>query len=114
MTRVGTAQGGELPAPVSDSFESILERSNLTRRQLLIYTGQQLFPDVLLYDAVWAIRLTNLDVPAFEAAFATLVQSYDVLRTVVEETDGVPRQSVRERPFTLIQVDLRDGEQPDV
>jgi hypothetical protein len=114
MTSAGSAQGGQLPELASRSFESILARSNLTRRQLLIYTGQQLFPDTLLYDAVWAVRLTEIDVPAFEAALATLVRSYDALRTVVDEMDGVPRQRVREAmPVALVHLDLRDRAQPD-
>jgi amino acid adenylation domain-containing protein len=96
----------------TDSFDSILERSNLTRRQLLIYVGQQL-SGVLLYDAVLAIRLKGIDLGAFQRTFQTLFNSCDALRTIVEETDGVPYQRVRPpSPYSIPHVDLRDGNHP--
>src|SRR5262245_45905492 len=98
----------------TESLAADPQHSGLTRRQLLIYTGLQLFPDVLLYDAVWVIRLKDVDLPAFESTFSTLVQSYDALRTVVEDGKDGPYQRVRhELPFRLVHFDLRDREQPD-
>lgn len=95
-----------------DSFDSILERSNLTRRQLLVYVGQQL-SGVLLYDAVCAIQVRAIDQESFERAFQTLINSCDALRTVVEERDSVPYQQVRPRSLYAVPlVDLRNDHQP--
>ena len=101
-------------APGADSFESALERSNFTRRQLLIYTGQKL-TGVLLYDAVWAIPLKSVDPESFALAFQALINSCDALRTVIEEQDGVPWQLAHSAvQYSIPQIDLRHsvGAQP--
>jgi amino acid adenylation domain-containing protein len=98
-----------------DAFDAVLERTNLTRRQLLMYTGQQLHPGVLLYDAVWAIRLRGIDPDRFQCAFQTLVNSCDALRTVIEERDGLPYQRIQEQlSHPVAQIDLRPTDDPDV
>ena len=79
------------PLPEPD----LLERSNLTRSQLAIWTGQRLHPEAPLYNMAFAFRLHGrVDGRRFQRAFARLVDSSDSLRTVVEEVDGVPRQRV--------------------
>src|SRR4051794_37473484 len=77
---------------VGSSFDDLLDRSNLTGRQFLIYAGQRLHPGVVLYNSVYAIRWPELDPERFKAAWQALVDSCDALRIVVEEVDGVPQQ----------------------
>jgi len=79
---------------VASSFDDLLDRSNLTGRQFLIYAGQRLHPGVVLYNSVYAIRWPELDPERFKAAWQSLVDSCDALRIVVEEVDGVPQQRV--------------------
>jgi amino acid adenylation domain-containing protein len=93
----------------SSTFDDILERSNLTARQLLVYSGQQLYPGLLLYDAVYSVRWPGLDPQRFRAAWQALLDSCDVLRTIVEEQDGVPYQRVLPPyRFDVECVDLRN------
>jgi amino acid adenylation domain-containing protein len=80
--------------PAAAAFDEILDRSNLTGRQLLIYTGQRLHPGLALYNSAYAIRWPGLDPQQFKSAWRALVNSCDALRIVVEEVDGVPRQRV--------------------
>ncbi|MBT8207146.1 MAG: hypothetical protein KJO18_02635, partial [Acidimicrobiia bacterium] len=68
----------------------------LTQAQRLIWAGQQLHPDVPLYNMVLAFRLDGaIDERAFTAAFDALVSSTDALRTVFRNRDGVPQRLVR-------------------
>jgi amino acid adenylation domain-containing protein len=69
--------------------------TNLTRSQLLIWTGQRLNPEAPLYNMAMAFDLSgNIDVAYFNEAFQTLVNGNDALRTVVYTEDGIPRQKV--------------------
>ncbi|MBI1390809.1 MAG: amino acid adenylation domain-containing protein [bacterium] len=78
-------------------YETLADRSNLTRVQLLIWMGQKLNPDVSLYNNAMAITLnTKVDVEAFRRAFQRLIDSSDAIRTVFDENDGFPRQRVLE------------------
>jgi amino acid adenylation domain-containing protein len=76
------------------SFDELLERSNLTGRQFLIYAGQRLHPGLVLYNSVYAIRWPDLDPRRFNDVWQKLIDSADALRVVVEEIDGVPQQRV--------------------
>jgi hypothetical protein len=78
----------------SATIDDLLQHSNLTGRQLLIYAGQRLKPGASLYNTVYTIRWLDLDPRRFRAAWDTLVASCDALRIVVEELNGVPRQRV--------------------
>ncbi|MGH8138324.1 MAG: non-ribosomal peptide synthetase [Steroidobacteraceae bacterium] len=80
--------------PVASAFDDLLDRSNLTGRQFLIYAGQRLHPGLVLYNSVYAIRWTGLEPDRFRLAWQALVDSCDALRIVVEERDGVPLQRV--------------------
>ncbi len=51
------------------SFDELLERSNLTGRQFLIYAGQRLHPGVVLYNSVYAIRWPDLDPRRFNVVW---------------------------------------------
>ena len=69
----------------------------LTQAQRLIWAGQQLHPDVPLYNMVLAFRFDGaIDVEAFSAAFQALVVNTDALRTVFGNRDGVPHRMVRD------------------
>jgi amino acid adenylation domain-containing protein len=84
------------------------ERSNLTRQQLLLWLGQKLHPDEPRYHVAHTFAVSGPLKPAhLGSAFRTLVNSSDAWRTVFEETDGVPRQRVREPfPCEMASVDL--------
>jgi amino acid adenylation domain-containing protein len=75
-------------------IDELLDRSNLTGRQFLIYAGQRMHPGVVLYNSVYAINWPGLNAGRFKLAWQRLVDSCDALRTVFEEVDGVPQQRV--------------------
>lgn len=76
-------------------FESIQERSNLTRSQLLFWAGQKLRPAEPLYNMAVCYSIPmRIDVDRLQSAWLELVDSSDALRTVIEERDGVPMQTV--------------------
>ena len=69
------------------------EGSNLTKHQLLIWVGQNLEPEVPIYNMTHTFSIpTSISPKAFQAAFQAVVNSSDALRTVIEEVDGVPNQ----------------------
>jgi hypothetical protein len=96
------------------TFDDLLDRSNLTGRQFLIYAGQRLHPGLVLYNSVYSIGWPGLDTKRFQAAWQALVDSCDALRTVVDEIDGVPQQRVLPMAEAEVEcVDLRPSdEQP--
>jgi len=72
-----------------------LKLDSLTQSQLLIWTGQQLNPDMPLYNQVFAFSIEGkLDPLLFRKAFQWLVQSSDAMRTVFPVVDGIPSQKV--------------------
>ncbi len=79
----------------TNSEQSLQDGAHLTKAQMLLWTGQQLTPDVPLYNmaAAWAIH-GSIDRDVFVEAFASLVAEADALRTVIEVRDGVPIQIV--------------------
>jgi amino acid adenylation domain-containing protein len=90
------------------TFDDLLDRSNLTGRQFLIYAGQRLHPGLVLYNSVYAIGWPGLDTRRFQAAWQDFIDSCDALRTVVDEIDGVPQQRVLPPSPTEVEcVDLR-------
>lgn len=69
--------------------------TNLTRSQLLIWTGQRLNPESPLYNMAMAFDLAgSIDTDHFNNAFQVLVNSSDAMRTVVYMQDGIPMQRV--------------------
>lgn len=68
----------------------------------------QLDPQGAAYNLPMAVRLSGpLDRAAFEAAFASLVQRHETLRTVFpQRADGTPRQAALERPVPIDFEDL--------
>ncbi len=82
--------------------------SSLTRSQWSIWAGQQLDPDLPLYNMVLTFTFDGAIAPArFSQAFQRLLDASDTLRSVFEASGGVPHRRVRE-PFEspLVFVDL--------
>lgn len=92
-------------------FEDIEGRSNLTRNQLLFWAGQKLRSAEPLYNMVLCYSIpTRVDVDRLQAAWVKLIDSSDALRTIIEERDGVPMQTVRPRiDHTLEIVEAKDA-----
>ena len=68
---------------------------NLTNSQLLIWTGQELHPEAPLYNMVLSFTIEGpLDELHFRTAFQTLLDSSDILRTVIHSDRGEPTQHV--------------------
>src|SRR5260370_550814 len=80
--------------PAIRAFDDLLDRSNLTDRQFLIYAGQRLHPGIALYNSVYAIRWSGLDLERFQLVWQDLIDSCDALRMVIDEVEGVPQQRV--------------------
>ncbi|NTS40742.1 amino acid adenylation domain-containing protein [Flavisolibacter sp. BT320] len=69
--------------------------SNLTQSQLLIWTGQQLSPNVPLYNSPFTFELTGeINVPHFQTAFQILIDESDAMRTVFYAIDDIPQTKV--------------------
>ena len=69
--------------------------SNLTQSQLLIWTGQQLSPNVPLYNMVHTFDFKgSIDVDHFQNAFQTLVDKSDAMRTVFNLENSIPQQKI--------------------
>jgi amino acid adenylation domain-containing protein len=101
--------------PAADAVVSDLAAvSNLTRSQLLLWLGQRLHAEAPLYNMVLAFEIGGaLDARHFEHAFNALLDRSDALRTVIEESDGVPRQRIRERfHYAIKRVDLSGSTDP--
>ncbi|HEY7322509.1 MAG TPA: amino acid adenylation domain-containing protein [Candidatus Binatia bacterium] len=82
-------------SPERRSVTSLYERSNLTTGQLQIWMGQNLLPEVPIYNLAVALNIHGEIEPVhFCRAFQALVNSSDALRTVVEEVDGIPRRKI--------------------
>jgi len=80
-----------LPEPTDD----IHGRSNLTKRQLLLWIAEKLNPEVPIYNVIETFTIAGEIEPAhFQKAFQALVDRSDALRTVIKETDGIPQQRV--------------------
>jgi non-ribosomal peptide synthetase component F len=95
---------GQVLAPVrNDEFELPYAGSNLTRNQLLMWTGQKLHPGVPFYNVVFTFHIAGAIDPArFQQAFQLLVNSSDAMRTVIGDVDGVPQQRVLPSfPYTV-------------
>ncbi len=92
------------PIWVSD----IERRSNLTRAQYLIWSGQELNPDTPLYNMAVAFHILGaVDVPRFVSGFESLVAGTDAMRMIFESEKSVPFSRVLEFvPEPISVVDL--------
>ncbi|MCC6766334.1 MAG: amino acid adenylation domain-containing protein [Deltaproteobacteria bacterium] len=89
-------------------YDALADRGGLTRRQLLVWTGDRVAGDapVFVEAARWHLDGT-LDAGGLARAFAVTVASADALRTTIGEIEGWPvsRTSSEDRPALEI-VDL--------
>ena len=83
------------------------QHSNLSTGQLQIWMGQNLLPEVPIYNLAAALNIHGeIDAVHFGRAFQTLVNYSDSLRTVLEEINGVPMQKVAPAlPKTMTVID---------
>ncbi|HTE28647.1 amino acid adenylation domain-containing protein [Flavitalea sp.] len=66
--------------------------SYLTQSQLLIWTGQQLSPNVPLYNSPFTFELAGeINVSHFQTAFQILIDKSDSMRTVFESINDIPQ-----------------------
>ncbi len=73
----------------------LLKKSNLTRAQLLMWLGQQIHPDIPLYNMPLVFRIDGqIDTEVFQKAFQRLINDSDTMRTIIEDQNGVPMQKV--------------------
>ncbi|MHC5027896.1 MAG: condensation domain-containing protein, partial [Planctomycetota bacterium] len=88
--------------------------ADLTGAQHLLWTGQQLHPDVPLYNMAFTFEIEGqLDADTFRAAFSTLIEQVEALRSVIRCVEGVPQQSVLDDfPFELDLIDLEAAGDP--
>lgn len=89
-----------LSAKTPEPAQTVDERSNLTQMQFAFWMAQRLQPDLPLFNMASLIMIPRRVEPKlFARALQTLVNSSDALRTVVDETDGLPTRRVLQ-PFT--------------
>ena len=88
--------------------------SNLSTGQMMIWAGQELFPESPHYNMALLFTFRGaIDANRFQSAFRKLVTATDSLRTVFETTGGVPQQRVLEElSYKLDFVDLRNENNP--
>lgn len=93
---------------------ALIQGSSLTKSQFLLWMGQQLNPDVPLYNMVLTFTIAGrIDPVHFQQAFQALLDRSDALRTVIEEVDGTPQQQVRHPfPYSVEWVDLSTSPDP--
>jgi amino acid adenylation domain-containing protein len=110
----GSTNSGTEPNTVTSKLTSAGVQSNLSRSQLMIWTGQQLNPGVPLYNMALRFDLQgDIEVEVFQSAFQALIDRCDAMRTVFVEQAGVPMQHVQPRMnYRMELIDLAD--EPDV
>jgi len=89
--------------------------SNLTRNQLLIWTGHRLWPGLPIYNEVAVFVIDGpVERQHFDRAFQLVADRTDVLRMVIEDRDGVPFLRVRDHvAHSPAFVDLSQEVDPD-
>jgi amino acid adenylation domain-containing protein len=80
-----------------------------------MWMGQRVYADAALYNMIFTHRLTSrINVAAFQRAFEALLVACPILRTVIRERNGEPRQVVTDiASQALALVDLADEIDPD-
>ncbi|MGH1365058.1 MAG: amino acid adenylation domain-containing protein [Calditrichia bacterium] len=95
-------------------LNNVADVSNLTRSQLLIWTGQKLSPKLPLYNMVMTYQIDGqLNPDVFQQAFQILLQKSDAMRTIFSEQDGIPQQKVLDYcAFDLDVIDFTESADP--
>ncbi|HEX2295537.1 MAG TPA: amino acid adenylation domain-containing protein, partial [Actinomycetota bacterium] len=89
------------------------DRAPLSAAQRGLWALEQLAPRSAFYNVAAAYRLRGrIDVAALEAAFAAVVARHDVLRTTIEDDDGVPRGRVHDATEFALSLDDRSYDPP--
>ena len=86
---------GSDSTPLQPNSSGAAETSNLTQVQSLIWAGQQLAPNVPLYNM--AIRYDifgAIDIQRFQRAFDTFVLQSDAMRTIFQVERRQPQQRI--------------------
>ena len=88
----------------------------LTQSQLSLWTGQQLNPNVPLYNMAHTFDIKgNLDTDHFTLAFAELVHRVDIMRTIFTEIDSIPQQHVlQEYKYSLPILDFSSKTEAEI
>ncbi|MGB0389902.1 MAG: condensation domain-containing protein, partial [Ardenticatenaceae bacterium] len=87
--RLSMAGNGHEDADFGAGNGTLWECSNLTKRQLLIWMGQKLNPEVPSYNMMMTFTIKGEIQPGrFLEAFQALIDHTDALRTVIEEVNG--------------------------
>jgi len=83
-------------------------KSNLTKSQYFIWTGQMINPDDPLYNVVFTFDIKGkINSEKFTKAFKILVRETDTLRTIFTEKDGIVNQMVLDHmEYNLEVIDL--------
>ena len=107
----GECSATSILSVAEDRIDELCDRTNLTKNQFLIWASQSSHPDLPLYNISFVIWL-NVAVDAEQArqAVAKLYASCEVLRTVIDVRDGLPRAHVSPRTELCFEVEEFTGE----
>ncbi len=102
---------GRRPATIDD----VLARTDLSRAQFLMWLGQEIDPDIPLYNMIQTFRIEGpLDIDRFAEAWQDVVTAADALHTTVVAPSGVPRLVVDPAMVAPVEVvDLRRAADPE-
>jgi amino acid adenylation domain-containing protein len=98
----------------TEKIADLYRGSNLTQDQLVMWVGQELQPKAAVYNMTHAFSIFGeVSVKHFQAAFQTLLNSSDALRTVIDEKDGVPFQrGIQDVPYVVECIDFSQFDEP--
>jgi len=87
----------QAPAVVTEprELDAILEKTNLSGNQFLMWTAQKLRPQDPIYNLTqyWDLK-GPLQPDAFAQAFQCVIDRFEPMRTVFREADGIPQREV--------------------
>ena len=115
VTANGTDSGAGRGGLSADLRPPYASSSNLTRSQLLVWLGQQQYPDAPLYNMVITFEFPReMHADRFRAAFQGVVDDCDALRSIFEVRSGTPLRKVLDRlDCRMGYVDFSDEPQPE-
>jgi amino acid adenylation domain-containing protein/thioester reductase-like protein len=101
--------GPRLPG---EELDGLLPRTNLTKNQLLVWAGDKLASGTPLYNIATLFRIEgHVDHARFQSAFQRVLDECELLRSVIEEAEGVPRLKVLPAyPYEVECLDLGESE----
>ena len=103
------------PRLPGEELDRLLPRTNLTKNQLLVWAGEKLASEAPLYNIAALLRIEgSIDRIRFANAFQQLLDGCELLRSVIEEAEGIPRRKVLPAyPFEMDYLDLSQSESPE-